>query len=111
MGQVEQIVAEQKASGVAKIVLRIGPLSGVESHLLKQAFPLASAGSPAENSLLEIRQQPIEVECTRCGRRSQALPNKLVCGACGDWQTRLISGDEMLLESVELICTEEVNHV
>lgn len=28
--------------------------------------------------------------------------NRLLCGACGDWHTRIISGDELLLESVEL---------
>jgi Zn finger protein HypA/HybF involved in hydrogenase expression len=26
----------------------------------------------------------------------------LVCGACGDWRTDLVAGDEMLLLSVEL---------
>jgi hydrogenase nickel incorporation protein HypA/HybF len=29
-------------------------------------------------------------------------PNRLVCGACGDWRTDLAAGDEMLLLSVEL---------
>jgi hydrogenase nickel incorporation protein HypA/HybF len=29
--------------------------------------------------------------------------NRLLCGACGDWHTQVISGDELLLESVELI--------
>jgi hydrogenase nickel incorporation protein HypA/HybF len=111
MDQVDQIALEQHATGVAKIILQIGPLSGVESHLLKQAFPLASAGTLAEYSLLEIKPQAIEVECSKCGQRTLAKPNRLVCGACGDWKTRLISGDEMLLESVELICEEEMNHV
>jgi hydrogenase nickel incorporation protein HypA/HybF len=42
------------------------------------------------------------VRCETCGAESVALPNRLVCGACGDWHTRLVSGDEMLLASVEL---------
>ena len=107
MDQVEQIAAQQNARGVERIVLQIGPLSGVEAHLLQQAFPLASAGSIAESSVLEIKPQAIEVECLQCGQRSKATPNRLVCAACGDWKTRLISGDEMLLESVELICNDE----
>ena len=28
--------------------------------------------------------------------------NRLICGACGDWHTQLLSGDELILESVEL---------
>ena len=111
MDQVGQIAQDHRATGVEKIILQIGPLSGVESRLLKQAFPLASAGTLAERSLLEIKQQAIEVECSKCGQRTAATANRLVCGVCGDWRTRLISGDEMLLESVELICNEEKNYV
>ena len=43
--QIESIAAEQQASAVDSITLRIGPLSGVEAHLLSQAFPLAAAGT------------------------------------------------------------------
>jgi len=111
MDQVDQIALEQQATEVVKIVLQIGPLSGVEAHLLEQAFPLASAGTLAERSVLEIKPQAIEVECSKCGQCTPAKPNLLVCGACGDWKTRLISGDEMLLESVELNCEEDMNHV
>jgi hydrogenase nickel incorporation protein HypA/HybF len=111
MNQVDQIAFEQRAMGVAKIVLQIGPLSGVEPQLLEQAFPLASAGSLAESCVLEVKQQVIEVECSKCGQHSVATPNRLVCAECGEWRTRLISGDEMLLERVELICDEEINHV
>lgn len=111
MDQVDQIALQQQATGVAKIILRIGPLSGVESRLLEQAFSIASAGSLAENSVLEIKQQAIEVECSKCGKTTVATPNRLICAECGDWKTRLVSGDEMLLESVELICDEEMNYV
>jgi len=111
MDQLDQIALQQHATAVAKIVLRIGPLSGVEPQLLEQAFPLASAGSIAENSVLEINEQAIEVECSKCGQRTPAKINRLVCGACGEWRTRLLSGDEMLLDSVELICDEEIDYV
>ncbi len=93
------------------VMVNVAPLSGVESHLLGQAFPLASAGTLAEYSVLEIKTQAIEVECSECGQRTQAKPNRLLCGICGGWKTRLISGDEMLLESVELICNEAINYV
>ena len=111
MDQVVQIALEQQATRVAEIILQIGPLSGVEPHLLERAFLLVSAGTLAEHSTLEIKPQAIEVECSKCGQQTPAISNRLVCGACGDWKTRLISGDEMLLESVELICEEEMNHV
>ncbi len=102
MEQVEQIAARQQAVNVARIVLQLGPLSGVEAGLLQQAFPIASAGTLAEDSELVIRVQPIQVRCEVCGMISDATVNNLVCGECGDWHTSLVSGDEMLLQTVEL---------
>lgn len=105
--QVDQIAKENDANVVESITLRIGPLSGVEEHLLNQAFPLAAAGSVAANAELIIESLPIRVRCQTCGEETNALPNKLVCGACGDYHTQLISGDEMLLASLSLMKKDE----
>ncbi len=93
---------ERKAQSVTTIVIGMGPLSGVEAQLLKNAYPVASAGTIAEDAELVIEHLPIKVKCTQCGSESDALPNKLICKQCGDWRTTLISGDEMMLMSVEL---------
>lgn len=106
ISQVEDIARQHQAEGVRHIIVRIGPLSGVEPELLMQAFPLASAGTVAQNSELIIERLPIRVHCESCGADTDAEPNKLVCGVCSDWHTRLVSGDEMLLASVELAKTE-----
>ncbi len=103
LAQVENIATEHAAKGVERIVLRIGPLAGVEPRLLQDAFPIAGAGSRAADAELVIEALPLKVRCDSCGAESDAAPNRLVCGACGDWHTRLISGDELLLASVELI--------
>ncbi len=102
MDQVESIAAERNAQRVTFIVIAIGPLSGVEAALLKNAYPIASAGTVAENAELVIEYLPIRVKCSQCGAESDALPNKLICKQCGDWRTTLLSGDEMMLMSVEL---------
>ena len=100
--QVENIALERDAQSVTSIVIGMGPLSGVEAQLLKNAYPIASAGTIAENAKLVIEHLAIKVKCTQCGSESDALPNKLICKQCGDWRTTLISGDEMMLMSVEL---------
>lgn len=100
--QVEAIALQHHASCVTGITLRIGPLSGIEPALLQQAFTLARAGSVAQQATLVIESLPIRVKCQRCAQESEVTPNRLVCGHCGDYHTRLISGDEMLLASVEL---------
>jgi hydrogenase nickel incorporation protein HypA/HybF len=102
ISQVESIALEHHAKSVSLIVVGIGPLSGVEAQLLKNAYPIASAGSVVENTELVIEYRPIKVKCNKCGCESDALPNKLICKQCGDWQTSLLSRDELLLMSIEL---------
>ncbi len=101
--QIETIAAEQQATAVDMVTVRIGPLSGIEAHLLTQAFPLAAAGTIAEKAELIVEALPIKVKCQSCGAETEAKANRLVCGQCGDYHTQLLSGDEMLLASLELV--------
>ena len=78
MDQVESIALERNSSRVISIIVGIGALSGVESQLLKNAYPFASAGSVAEHAELIIESLPIRVRCDVCGSESEALPNKLI---------------------------------
>jgi hydrogenase nickel incorporation protein HypA/HybF len=107
MDQVQNIALERNAQCVTSIVVGMGPLSGVEVQLLKNAYPIASAGTIAEGAELIIEDLPVRVKCGQCGSESDALPNKLVCKQCGDWRTTLVSGDELMLMSVELEKSKE----
>lgn len=100
--QVERIAQEHGAVRVERILLQLGPLSGIEASLLEHAWPLAASGTLAEAAELVIEPAPVKVECTRCGLVSEVRPNRLLCAGCGDYRTRLVSGDEMLLASLEL---------
>jgi hydrogenase nickel incorporation protein HypA/HybF len=100
--QVDAVISQHQASSANLIRVRIGPLAGVVPELLASAFPLAAAGSRMEHAALEFAHAPIRVHCQTCGAETEAAMNRLICGACGDWHTQIISGDELLLESVEL---------
>ena len=101
--QVEAVARQEGALQVVQVRVGIGPLSGVEPQLLQQAFQLARAGSIAATASLLIDRLPVRVSCRECGQETEAEVANLVCGNCGDWHTRLISGDEMLLTQVELV--------
>ncbi len=102
IAEVERIAAERAHTVVSRIEIGIGPLSGVEAVLLERAFPLAAAGTCAEHAELRIRSTDIVVRCSQCGEESPARANRLLCGACGDYRTRVVSGEEMILQRVEL---------
>ncbi len=98
--QVTDLAREQKVSAVSDIYVRVGPLSGVEAPLMQNAFPIAAAGTVADDANLHLEATPIRVRCDECGEESEARMNSLVCAACGDWRTTLISGDELILQRV-----------
>ena len=100
--QVERIAREHEARNVDRIMLQLGPLSGVEAPLLERAWPLAATGTIAQEAKLVIETAPVRVRCTQCDAVSNVAPNRLLCAACGDFRTHLISGDEMLLVNLEL---------
>ncbi|MDJ0939542.1 MAG: hydrogenase maturation nickel metallochaperone HypA [Woeseiaceae bacterium] len=100
--QVERIAAERNAAIVSLIRVSIGPLSGVEPELLRRAFPLAAAGTIAEDANLELDITDVVVRCSQCGQESRVPPNRLLCSGCGDYRTNVVSGDEMILERLEL---------
>ena len=101
--QVEIVARQEDAVQVMVIHMGVGPLSGVEPQLLVQAFYIARAGSIASDAELLIENLPLRVSCQQCGQITDALPARLLCGNCGDWHTKLVSGDELQLTHVELI--------
>ena len=102
LDQATKIAGDHGATRVERILLKVGPLAGVEPALLQHAFPLAAAGTLAETAELVIEPSGIRVHCLDCGAESDATPNRLLCGSCGGFRTRLVSGDELILANLEL---------
>jgi hydrogenase nickel incorporation protein HypA/HybF len=100
--QVTELAQARNATSVSEIYISVGPLSGVESALLQNAFPIAVAGTVADGAGLHIDSLPVRVHCKDCDAESEVAANRLLCAQCGTWKTRLVSGDELLLKSVEL---------
>jgi len=108
MTQVETIARDNHAERVTAITVGMGPLAGVEEQLLKNAYPVASAGTVAADAELIIQLTPVRVHCSSCNKESTVLANRLICAHCEDWRTELVSGDELLLIRVELDKAEQL---
>lgn len=106
LSQVTALAIQHQAQQVTGITVHLGPLGGVVPELLIQAFSIAAAGTVAELAKLMIVALPVKIRCQQCDFESEVEPNHLVCPACGHWRTQLLSGDEMLLASVEFMTTD-----
>jgi hydrogenase nickel incorporation protein HypA/HybF len=104
--QVTDIAMKRGASAVQRIAIEVGPLSGVEPTLLARAFEALCVGSCAAHAVLSIESPAVSIRCLSCDAQSCVEPNRLVCGACGDFRTRVVAGDELRLRRVELRVSE-----
>jgi len=100
--QLRDLAARESAHRITRVLLRVGPMSGVVAELLEHAFPIAAAETVADGAAIAIEDAPVRVRCRTCGAETDAEPGSLVCGDCGDFRTDLLTGDELLLVSVEL---------
>lgn len=106
LDQVSAIAGRHGGARATSIVVQIGPLSGVEPGLLDRAFSVARLGTCAEDADLRLQTAEIRVRCRSCAAESRAAANRLVCAHCGEWRTDLVTGDELVLMSVELECED-----
>ena len=98
LAQVDRLVADHHATGVTKIVLKIGALSGCDPALFERAFETFRERTSCARAALSIVPVPAAWRCTGCG---EALESRLRCPRCGS-SGRLAAGDEILLERVEM---------
>jgi len=106
LSQVAEVALNNGAKAVERIVIEVGPLSGVEPTLLARAFEVARSGSCAAHAELAIETTQVTVSCMVCGAQSRTVPNRLLCGVCGGYRTHIVAGDEMRLLRVELRALE-----
>lgn len=97
--RVEQEARARSATAVSRLAVRIGALSGVEPELLASAFTLCRTGILA-GAELEIRRAEAAWACPTCAGAISAGA-VLRCPVC-DVPARMVSGDEILLEQIEM---------
>jgi hydrogenase nickel incorporation protein HypA/HybF len=97
-------IASRHAKGrrVTKVKLEIGHLRQVVPSALAFGFELVAEGTPVEGAELEMEEVPAIGMCRECGVESQLRNFPLQCGACGGFDLKVLRGEELLVESLEL---------
>lgn len=92
-----------KASGgneIEEVVIKVGRLSGVESHYLRDAYEVYKSGTVCKNANLTIHEQSVVVECLECGFTSELTQNEFICPNCSSQNLKVIDGEDMYLMSL-----------
>jgi len=102
---VQTVLREVKERGLGRVTevkTTVGGLTHVEPENLRFWYEELSRDTILAGSRLVVEKRPVEVRCRQCGRRFTVVANCFVCPDCGIADVRMTSGDEVLLESIEV---------
>ncbi|MEA1891161.1 MAG: hydrogenase maturation nickel metallochaperone HypA [Campylobacterota bacterium] len=98
----QEHVESNNAKKVTKVVVKIGVMSGVEPHLLKEAFELFKEGSVCDGCEFVMNIQRVKIECLTCKEISELDKNEYSCPRCESIDIKIIDGEDMFLMQLEL---------
>jgi hydrogenase nickel incorporation protein HypA/HybF len=87
---------------VTKVELRVGRLRQVVPAALAFGFQLVAEGTPVEGAELAMEDVPAAGACRACGNATALDSFPLACSLCGSFDVEVTSGEELLVESLEL---------
>ncbi|HEX6052577.1 MAG TPA: hydrogenase maturation nickel metallochaperone HypA [Gemmatimonadaceae bacterium] len=100
MQRIEQEAEAHQATRVKSVRVRIGELAGLEVELFRTAYDIVSRDTVCDGAPLEVAVVPVQWACPQCHAPAPA-GGRLVCASCGV-PLRLVSGDEIMLDRIEL---------
>ncbi len=100
-----QYAEENQAQRVVVINLQVGELRDFTEEWMQRYFDHLSRGTIAEGGRIVIRKIPVAIECLDCTHvfNADIRQNTLLCSGCGSAKTKLVSGNEFLIESIGVI--------
>ena len=100
---IEDSAARDGFDRVTAVHVRVGALSGIAPDALRFSWQLASAGTLAENSTLNVENVPLVVFCETCAAERTPPPSGgLTCPECAGICPTIVRGRELHLVAVEV---------
>jgi hydrogenase nickel incorporation protein HypA/HybF len=97
--------ARQRADGrpVKQVTVRIGHLRQVVPDALQFGWELLTDDTDLKGCQLFIEQIPATIACRACQAETTLDLPILMCGACESFDVTLLSGEEFLMVSMEVM--------
>lgn len=98
---------KQNAKKIRVIRLLLGPFSGIVPDCIQMYLDLLSEGTIAEGAKVEATVLPLKIRCRDCQRESEITRAHIACPFCGSKRLQHLSGNECLIESLEVDIDEK----
>ncbi len=99
---VEEVLQEQNARKVLKVVVKVGELVAVVPESLQFCYRAITEGTELGNSELVIEPVPVRAQCLECGRDFSPEVPFLVCPHCRGGRVKLLQGQELQVSQLEV---------
>jgi len=102
LAMVRRHVPDALAPAVRSVHLRVGDEAGIVAASLEFCFEAIVAGTPWERAALVIARVPARARCADCGDVFATATPGAGCPSCGSGQVRMVSGQELHVDAVDL---------
>jgi hydrogenase nickel incorporation protein HypA/HybF len=88
---------------VSQVTVQIGHLRQVVPDALQFSWEIVSSTTELKDAELVIEQVAAVVACSECGARTTLDMPIMTCSSCGGFDVTLLSGEELLVVSIDLV--------
>lgn len=109
-GVLDAVIPSAKQAGadrVLGITLRIGDMTEVVDEALEFGFEALTEGTMCEGARLVVNKVHPRSVCFECGNEFDHDRFHRSCPLCGSYETRVVAGKELEIESIEVDIPEE----
>jgi hydrogenase nickel incorporation protein HypA/HybF len=93
---------ENKATGIARISLVVGEMTGFVGDSIKMYFDAIAKGTLAEGAEIDIRYVKSKLKCTKCGEYFERQKFSFQCPCCEGQGIPTEVGKEFYIEEIEI---------
>ena len=95
------------AQKVTDINILIGRLSSVVDDSVQFYWDIISQNTICAGSILHFERIPACMKCTDCGTEYSFEKDLIPCPECGSYLSRVVSGEEFRMDSIEVEGAQE----
>jgi hydrogenase nickel incorporation protein HypA/HybF len=93
---------ENQASRVTDLYITIGRLASIVDDSVQFYWDIISQNTLCEGAQLHFKRVPAQLLCANCGQTFTLNDELTPCPHCGSAQIKVVSGEDFLLESIEI---------
>lgn len=102
-----QAALESRAARVTDIYLTVGQLSSIVDDSVQFYWDHISLDTLSAGAVLHFKRVPARLRCKACGNEYELNEELMPCPACGSIALEIISGEELLIDHIEVIREEK----